>query len=107
MNIAYINRSYEVDMKNEIQIENYVIIKNLNCLEPIFIILPLTPGNNFLYLQFKNYYKSPAALIMPMIPTKIQNIFSKEYALSFFRTEHHDNMTASVVLNAQTNKKGL
>lgn len=49
----------------------------------------------------------PEALKIPTSPTKIQKRFSNEYATSFFRIAHHDNKTASVVLNIHTNINGL
>jgi hypothetical protein len=49
----------------------------------------------------------PEALKIPTTPTSIQKRLSKEYATSFFRIAHHDNRTASVVLNIQTNMNGL
>ena len=42
-----------------------------------------------------------------MIPIITQNTLRMEYARSFFNIEHHDSITASVVLKTQTNKKGL
>jgi hypothetical protein len=57
--------------------------------------------------NYLGIYTSPAALRIPTTPTNIQKIFSKEYATSFFRTAHHDNKTASVVLTIHTNMNGL
>ena len=44
---------------------------------------------------------------MPIRPTKIQKALSKVYAESFFNTAHHVSITASIVLNIQTNINGL
>jgi hypothetical protein len=47
------------------------------------------------------------ALSIPTAPTMIQNTLSMVYGLSFFRTEHHESMMASIVLNTHTNMNGL
>jgi hypothetical protein len=50
---------------------------------------------------------TPTVRSTPTKPTSIQNIFSIEYAKSFFKTEHHDRITASQELNIHTKRNGL
>ncbi len=44
---------------------------------------------------------------MPVIPINTQNALSSVYAESRFKAAHHVSITASIVLNIQTNMKGL
>lgn len=47
------------------------------------------------------------ALAMPVMPIIIQNALSRVYAESRFNAAHHVSIIASIVLNIQTNMKGL
>ena len=53
------------------------------------------------------YGVKPTARNIPVTPMRIQKTFSRVYARSFFRIEHHERITASDVLKTQTNRNGL